>query len=491
MFEITDSGFVTADTPPPSVAFDDEALFTSGAAATMSGTAMDAVGVESVEIFNGTTDLGDATINAAQGTWTFATTLAPGFYNDLYAVAKDASGNTATAIAPYKLMAGVSGQPYSAYEQLYDDGVYSGTDYFFTNVTGQPYSSYEYDYSAGNALIGSKFYYTGITGQPYTGEVVDYDGAGLLTSTTFTGLTDPAYSAYQYDYVGGVFSGSQFTFTTVPAGATYSSYETDYNQAGQFTGDSFFFTNIQGQSYTGEEEDFDANGALSSVLLTGITDQAYSSLKLDYSAGTYEGYQAYYTVTGQSYTSEEVDVSAANQLEKVVYSGMTSTPYSSVEQDYSGGTLADVIYNFTNVTGASYNSYQVEDNASGDALQETFDLNSGGHALIALASGQTLTSLGDDKMTGSSVPGSTTTFVLNAIYGADTITNLTNSDVVSMPSSEFASFTALSGDASFGAGGAVITAGPPGHPDGDTLTLKGITTSAQLQALSGDFTFHA
>ena len=80
--------------------------------------------------------------------------------------------------------------------------------------------------------------------------------------------------------------------------------------------------------------------------------------------------------------------------------------------------------------------------------------------MIALASGQTLTSLGDDKMTGSSATGSTT-FVLNAIYGADTITNLTNSDVVSMPSSEFASFTALSGDASFGAGGAVITAGPP------------------------------
>ena len=51
----------------------------------------------------------------------------------------------------------VTGQPYSSYEQLFDDGVSSGTDYFFTNVTGEPYSSYEYDYSAGNALIGSKF----------------------------------------------------------------------------------------------------------------------------------------------------------------------------------------------------------------------------------------------------------------------------------------------------------------------------------------------
>ena len=199
--------------------------------------------------------------------------------------------------------------------------------------------------------------YTGITGQAYTGEEVDYNGAGLLTRTAFTGVTGAAYSAYQYDYVGGVFSGSQFTFTTVPTGATYSSYETDYNQAGNFTGDQFFFTNIQGQSFTGEEVNFDASGALSSVLLTGIADQAYSSLELDYSAGTYEGYQAFYTgITGQSYTSEEVDVSAASQLEKVVYSGMTSTPYSSVEADYSGGALADVIYNFTNVTGASHYS---------------------------------------------------------------------------------------------------------------------------------------
>jgi hypothetical protein len=160
---------------------------------------------------------------------------------------------------------------------------------------------------------------------------------------------------------------------------------------------------------------------------------------------------------------------------------MTSTPYSSVEQDYSGGTLADVIYDFTNVTGATYNSYQVEDNASGAGLQETLDLNSGGHRLIALTSGQTLTSLGDDVMTGSAT--GSTTFVLNAIYGADTITNLTGSDIVSMPGSEFTSFTALSNATSFATGSAVITAG-----DGDTLTLKGVTS---WQGLSGDFTFHS
>ena len=310
-------------------------------------------------------------------------------------------------------------------------------------------------------------------------------GEGRVTSLTATNVTGQAYSAYEYNYVGGVFAGSQFTFTTVPTGATYSSYDVDYDQAGNFTGEQFFFTNITGQFYTGEQEDFDASGAVSSVLLTGITDQAYSSLELDYSAGTYEGYQAFYTgITGQSYTSEEVDISAAGQLEKVVYSGMTSTPYSSVEADYSDGALADFIYNFTNVTGASYYSYQVEDNPSGAMLQETLDLNSGGHDLIATASGQTLTSLGDDTMTGSTT--GSTTFVLNAVYGADTIANLTSSDIVSMPTSEFANFTVLSRAASFGTGAAVITA-----TDGDTLTLDGIATSAQLKNLSGDFTFHA
>ena len=84
-------------------------------------------------------------------------------------------------------------------------------------------------------------------------------------------------------------------------------------------------------------------------------------------------------------------------------------------------------------------------------------------------------------MTGSG----STTFVLDAIYGHDTIANLNSGDIVSMPQSEFTRFAALSSAASFGTGGAVITA-----TDGDTLTLKEVTTSAELQALAGDFKFH-
>ena len=381
------------------------------------------------------------------------------------------------------VVSGIVGQAYSAYEQLYANDVYTGVDYFFTDVTGRTYSSYEYDYSAGNEFIGSKFYATGVTGKNYTGDEYDYDGGGAVTRVAFTGVTGASYSSYEYDYVGGVFSGSKFTYTSVPSGASYSSYEVDYNSANAFAGDKFFFTNNSGQSYAGEEEDFDANSALSRVVLTGVENEAYSSLEEDYSAGTYEGYKAYYDITGRSYTSEEVDVSAAGALEKVIYSGMTGTPYSSVEQDYSGGALSDAIYSFTDVAGQTYNAYQVEDNASGTALTEIFELNSGGHSLIALAGGQTLTSLGDDKMTGSSTGA--TTFVFNAVYGADVITNLTSADTVSLPSSEFASFNAMTSHAVNSGSNVLITA-----PDGDTLTLKNMTAT-QLAAMTGNFTFHA
>jgi hypothetical protein len=168
-------------------------------------------------------------------------------------------------------------------------------------------------------------------------------------------------------------------------------------------------------------------------------------------------------------------------LEKVVYSGLSGTPYSSVEQDYSGGAPADTVYGYTDVTGQTYYAYQVTDDANGNGLQETFDLNGGGHTLIALTGGQTLTSLGNDKMTGDGA----TTFALNAIYGADVITNFTSADTISLSASEFANFAALTSAASQSGANVLITAS-----DGDTLTLKAMTTAA-LGGMHSNFTFHA
>jgi autotransporter passenger strand-loop-strand repeat protein len=375
----------------------------------------------------------------------------------------------------------ITGEPYTSSTVSYGaNGLL--VSQLYSGVTGEGnLSSYEYLYTNGS-LTGTDEFYAAITGQPYTFEKIDYNGAGQLTRAAFSGVSGQPYSSYEYDYAGGVFSGTQYTFTSVPQGASYSSYVVDQSPSNSFAGEQFFFTNLPGQPYTGEEEDFNSNVSLTRVVLTGVQNQTYSSLELDYAGGIYTGYKAYYTGLTGPYSSEEVDVSAANQLEKVVYSGLTGTPYSQVEQDYAGGSLADEIYSFTGVTGLPYTAYQVEDNAAGTALSETLDLASGGHDLIALASGQTLTSQGLDTMTGSASGG--TAFVLNAIYGQDTITNLTAADTISMPTAEFANFNALLGAAQNQGANVVITAG-----DGDTLMLNNMT-KAQLTGMAANFTFH-
>ena len=89
------------------------------------------------------------------------------------------------------------------------------------------------------------------------------------------------------------------------------------------------------------------------------------------------------------------------------------------------------------MTGADLYAYQVTENASGAALQETFDPTAADTPVIALASSQTLTSIGNDTITGG---GSGATFLLNAVYGHDTITDFStfatgaSHDTISLPS---------------------------------------------------------
>jgi hypothetical protein len=500
-------------TPVVSGAVTGDAVTSSGTV-TISGSEDDLLGdLVMVKVYDGSTLLGSASVDAANGTWTLTAAIAAGTHADVYAVATDSIGETATLTASFTLVTGVSGQAYSAYQYNYNAGQYIDAVYDYTSVSGQPYasysvsvdaagdttaedfygvsgsaySSYEYDYSNGN-FIGSKFFYTGVTGEAYAGSEYDYDGGGNVTRAAFTGVSGASYSSYAYDYVGGVFSGSEFTFAAISAKA-YSAYETDYDYAGAFTGDKFFFTDIADQAYTGEEEDYDASGNLSRVVITGVTSQAYSSLEEDYSAGTYTGYKAFYTgITDESYTGEEVDVSAANQITKVVYSGMSSTPYSSVEEDFSNGNLTGTVYDFTNVTGQPYYAYQVDENGSGVATQEVLDNTDGSHTIIGLgAADQTFTSIADDTFTGG---GANETFVFQPIYGSDTITDFyqytsgATHDTISLATSEFANFAAVTGAAANVGSNVVIKAA-----DGDMLTLSNLSTST-LADLSADFTFH-
>ena len=288
------------------------------------------------------------------------------------------------------------------------------------------------------------------------------------------------YSNYEYDYVAGVFAGSKFTYQA--SGAGYSSYEIDYNNANALAAEKFFFTQTY-SNYGDEEEDFDATGKLARVLFSNFNSASpYSALEEDFTGGVFSGEKVTYaSLSGANFASEEVDVSSSGQLESVVYSAMKGTPYSSLEVDYVDAAVSEVRYGFTGVSGASYYAYQVVDDGGGKALMEILDLNSGGHSQIALASGQTLSSLGNDKMTGDGA----TTFVLNPIYGADTLTNLAYGDTVSLSTSEFADFNALFAASQNSGANVLITA-----QDGDTLTLKGMNKTT-LANLSGEFVFHA
>jgi len=97
---------VEVDTTPPSITFDTVSFVDTGVpgdqitdngSVTLSGTTSDDVTVAQVQVFNGATLLGTATVDSVHNTWSLKTTLAQGTYNNLNAVATDEAGNAATA----------------------------------------------------------------------------------------------------------------------------------------------------------------------------------------------------------------------------------------------------------------------------------------------------------------------------------------------------------------------------------------------------------
>jgi hypothetical protein len=66
-----------------------------------------------------------------------------------------------------------------------------------------------------------------------------------------------------------------------------------------------------------------------------------------------------------------------------------------------------------------------------------------------------------------------TTFVFDALYGADTITNLNSDDRVLLSSSEYSQLSVAIAGGDYAAGNATLT-----FSDGDTLTFKGLTKAA-------------
>ena len=141
-----------------------------------------------------------------------------------------------------------------------------------------------------------------------------------------SGVSGAPYSSYEYDYVGGVFAGSQFNYTTVPRARPTRPMRSTTIRRTRLPATSSSSPIFPASATPTRRRISTPAAKLSRVLLTGVTGQSYYQLEEDYNAGDYEGYKAYYQIAGEPYTTEEVDVSNSNQLEKVVYSGMTSTP---------------------------------------------------------------------------------------------------------------------------------------------------------------------
>ena len=107
--------------------------FGANDAITLTGTATDSAGAQSVELFDGTTDLGAATVNTATGAWTFSAALPAGDYT-FTAVATDQDGKQSTGLASFVVATGLEGHPYAASVSDYDStGALDGRSLYQTN----------------------------------------------------------------------------------------------------------------------------------------------------------------------------------------------------------------------------------------------------------------------------------------------------------------------------------------------------------------------
>ena len=255
---------------------------------------------------------------------------------------------------------------------------------------------------------------------------------GGLYDLVISGVTGQSFTSYQQDYVEGLLAATKYSSPV----SQNETIETDYNSAGAYFRGQIITTGIEGQSYTGEEQDFGVDGHLRRDVLTGIS--------------------------GQSYTA--------------------------IENDYSKfGALTGITYDLPGAAQDPYTPGLVHFDPSGELRWETAQLNNGGNQITGVADGVTLISHGDDVMTGG---GSSETFVLNAIFGADTITDLASHasgaghDTISLSRADFSDFAAVMASATNSGGNAVL------HTANDqTLTLLGVNV-ATLSHLSADFTFH-
>ena len=167
-----------APRPQPALAFD-PAITVSAGVVTLSGTISS--GVSGVELFEGSMDLGAASIDPSAGTWTYS------FHGDertvtgIRAVATDQQGQQTAVSSGADLSIGIPGQPYSIEQDRFDGvtGAYLGSTYFRQNGAVYLQSSVTGDADGGSAVTYSEG--TFFRRKSYSSFTDHYDAAGMLT----------------------------------------------------------------------------------------------------------------------------------------------------------------------------------------------------------------------------------------------------------------------------------------------------------------------
>ncbi len=108
---------ISAPATPPSLTFGTSVAFHGPRRATFTGTVSDHAAA--VELFDGATDLGAATVNG-DGSWSFNAILPAPSGDAIAAVATNAAGQS-TATPNFAIATGIRGAPYVTAQQIYDD----------------------------------------------------------------------------------------------------------------------------------------------------------------------------------------------------------------------------------------------------------------------------------------------------------------------------------------------------------------------------------
>ena len=264
----TASAFLDTDVALPALSFDDVNYtatgngLTNSSAVTLSGKEICAKGVE---VYDGTTDLGAATVGA-DGTWSLSTTLADGTHDHFSAVAIGTpDALTATAVNPTNLTVDTSlAVAFDGTTAGFENGrtpLLTGTVFDTYGVSGV--EIYDGDIDLGAAAVNSDGTWT------FGGELGSSDYSTLTAvATANSGMT--ASASAPYELVTGI------------AGAPYRALEYDYGGDGSYSYDAY---GAHGASLVDAADNFDGTHSIEAA----ANDQQLYSIHNDTMTGNGTG----------------------------------------------------------------------------------------------------------------------------------------------------------------------------------------------------------